>query len=80
MDNLSEPTTPSLPPTDADLVEMIAELEQYRERLVNETLETAKRAKLMKSAVMAQMEPELATIDTALEQLRQQRAALAAGN
>jgi hypothetical protein len=79
MSNLTEPTTIN-PPTAAELAEMITELEQYRERLVTETLETAKRAKLMKSAVMTQMEPELATIDTALAQLRQQQTVLSAEN
>jgi hypothetical protein len=83
MSNLAEPShmPPSNPPpTEAELVEMITELEQYRERLVTETTEAAQRAKLMKSAVMAQLEPELATIDTALQQLHQQRAELAARN
>jgi hypothetical protein len=81
MSNFSEPsnTSPSNPPpTEAELTEMITELEQYRERLVNETMEAAQRAKLMKSAVMVQLEPQLATIDTALQQLQQQRAELAA--
>jgi capsule polysaccharide export protein KpsE/RkpR len=64
-------------PVDAtELAEAIAELEQYRERLVNDTMETAKKAKLMKSAVMAQLEPQLAQIDAMLDNLRQQQAAL----
>jgi microcompartment protein CcmL/EutN len=79
MSNLSEDTTTALP-TEAELVEMITELEQYRERLVTETEETAKRAKLMKSAVMAQLAPELAQIDAALQQLRQQQTTLTTGN
>jgi hypothetical protein len=79
MSNLSEDPTPALP-TEAELVEMITELEQYRERLVTETEETAKRAKLMKSAVMAQLAPELAQIDAALQQLRQQQTTLTTGN
>jgi hypothetical protein len=64
--------------TAEDLAEVIQEFEQYRERLVNETLETAKRAKLMKSSVMSNLEPELAKIDTTLEALRHQQAALMA--
>lgn len=60
-----------------DLTEVIAELEQYRERLLNETLETAQRAKLMKSAVMARLEPELTKIDATLQALRSQQATLA---
>jgi hypothetical protein len=72
--------TAELPPTEStvleQLAEVIAELEQYRERLIEETTETAKRAKLMKSAVMAQLEPELAKIDASLQHLRQQQAEL----
>ncbi|MBW4623391.1 MAG: hypothetical protein KME17_29045 [Cyanosarcina radialis HA8281-LM2] len=71
------PETPATEPVDAtELAEAIAELEQYRERLVNDTMETAKKAKLMKSAVMAQLEPQLAQIDAMLDNLRQQQAAL----
>ncbi len=51
---------------------MIAEFEQYRERLLNDTMEAGKKAKLSKSAVMAQLEPELAKIDGVINQLRQQ--------
>jgi capsule polysaccharide export protein KpsE/RkpR len=58
------------------IAETIQELEQYRDRLVNETMETAKRAKLMKSAVMAQLEPELTKIDAALQHLRERQTEL----
>jgi capsule polysaccharide export protein KpsE/RkpR len=61
-----------------DLAEAITELEHYRERLVNDTLDTAKRAKMMKAPVMAQLEPELANIDAMLDDLRRQQAALSA--
>lgn len=61
-----------------ELAEVIQEFKQYRERLLNETLETAKKAKLMKSAVMAQLEPELAKIDATIETLQNQQAALTA--
>jgi hypothetical protein len=59
-----------------DLAEVIAELEQYRERLLNDTLEVAQRAKIMKSVVMARLEPELTKIDATLQALRNQQAAL----
>jgi hypothetical protein len=35
--------------TPQELAEMISELEQFRERIVNDTLATAQRAKVMKS-------------------------------
>jgi hypothetical protein len=57
-----------------ELAEVITELEEYRERLVNETMETAKKAKMMKASVMAQLEPELAKIDGILQQLREKQA------
>lgn len=66
--------------TAQELTEVIEELEQYRERLVNDTLATAQRAKLMKKTVMAQMEPELAKIDATLQALRAQQAALTGSN
>jgi capsule polysaccharide export protein KpsE/RkpR len=70
----------SSPIGSAELAEAITELEQYRERLVNDTLDTAKRAKMMKAAVMAKLEPELANIDAMLADLRSQQAALSAQN
>ncbi|MEH2095106.1 hypothetical protein [Nostoc sp.] len=79
MDETSEfTTTDNITPQ--DVAEVIAELELYRERLVQETTETAKRAKLMRVNVMAQLEPELAKIDSALQELRNQQAALSANN
>ncbi len=63
-------------PTAADLAEVIAEFEQYRERLVNETLETAKKAKLPKKTAITQLEPQLDRIDATLQQLREQKANL----
>ncbi|QKQ76882.1 hypothetical protein [Nostoc sp. TCL240-02] len=79
MDETSEfTTTDNITPQ--DVAEVIAELELYRERLVQETTETAKRAKLMRVNVMAQLEPELAKIDSALQELRNQQAALSASN
>ncbi|MBN3925045.1 hypothetical protein [Nostoc sp. NMS4] len=79
MDQTSEFTTTNNV-TAQDVAEVIAELEQYRERLVQETTETAKRAKLMKVSVMAKLEPELAKIDSALQELRAQQAALSGSN
>jgi hypothetical protein len=79
MDEISELTTTDNV-TAQDVAEVIAELEQYRERLVQETTETAKRAKLMRVSVMAKLEPELAKIDSALQELRNQQAALSGSN
>ncbi len=62
--------------TAEELAEVIAELEQYRDRLVNETMTTVQRAKLPKAAAMERLEPELAQIDAALQNLREQQAAL----
>jgi hypothetical protein len=73
-------TTNNAPTSAQELLEVIAELEQYRERLLNDTLAIAQKAKMQKKAVMAQLEPELAQIDTILENLRQQEAALSAAN
>ena len=66
--------------TAQEVAEVIAEFEQYRERLINNTLETAQRAKLQKKAALAQLEPELAKIDAILQELRDQQAALATSN
>ncbi|MEH2237315.1 hypothetical protein [Nostoc sp.] len=79
MDEASELTTTDNPSAQ-DVAEVIAELELYRERLVQETTETAKRAKLMRVNVMAKLEPELTKIDSALEELRNQQAALRVSN
>lgn len=68
------------PATAEELTEVIQEFEQYRERLVEETTAAAKKAKLPKSMVMKQLEPELAKIDAALENLRKQQAAIGEAN
>jgi hypothetical protein len=57
--------------TPQELAEMISELEQFRERIVNDTLATAQRAKVMKSQALATLEPNLAKIDSTLQTLRQ---------
>ncbi len=54
-----------------ELTEIIAELEQYRERIVNDTLAMAQRAKIMKSQALANLEPNLAKIDATLQTLRE---------
>lgn len=66
--------------TAEDIAEVIAEFEQYRERLVNDTLATAQKAKMSKNKVMTQLEPQLADIDAKIELLRQQQASLTANN
>ncbi|NMG09626.1 hypothetical protein [Brasilonema sp. UFV-L1] len=62
--------TPTEQPSSEELAEVIAEFEEYRERLVSETLATAQKAKVMKATALAQLEPELAKIDAVLQQLR----------
>jgi flagellar biosynthesis chaperone FliJ len=63
-----------------ELEEAIAEMEAYRERLVNDMTAMAQKAKISKSQMMTNLEPELNQIDTALEQLRSQRTALVGAN
>ncbi len=63
-----------------ELAETIVEFENYRERLLSETLEAAQKAKLIKAQVMAKLAPELADIDSKLAALRQQQADLNTGN
>ncbi|MEO1147375.1 MAG: hypothetical protein AAFY26_17470 [Cyanobacteria bacterium J06638_22] len=58
-----------------ELMDIITELEQYRERLVSDTLSMAQKAKIMKAQAMASLEPQLAQIDAQLEALRQQQSA-----
>ena len=66
--------------TPQELAESITELEQYRERLVNDTLTLAQRAKVKKAQAMTKLEPQLAQIDAMLDALRQRQTVLAAGN
>ncbi len=60
------------PVTAEDLAEVITQFEQYRERLVNDTVENAKKAKISKKVVMTQLQPQLDNIDSKLEALRNQ--------
>jgi molecular chaperone GrpE (heat shock protein) len=73
--NSPETTNDSAPVSPEELAEVIQEFEQYRQRLVEEMTNAAKKAKLSKSKMMTKLEPELAKIDTALEKLRLQYAA-----
>ena len=59
-----------------EITELITEFEKYRERLMTETLDAAKKAKMSKKETMARLEPELAKIDAALTQLNAQLATL----
>jgi capsule polysaccharide export protein KpsE/RkpR len=66
--------------TPQELTEIITELEQYRERLVKDTLSMAQRAKVMKAQAIASLESNLTKIDTTLETLRDRQATLTSGN
>jgi hypothetical protein len=66
--------------TAADLAELIVEFEKYRDRLITETTEAAKKAKLSKKSTMAKLEPQLADIDAKLQRLREQQANLTASS
>jgi hypothetical protein len=68
------------PVTVADLTELIIEFEKYRDRLITETTEAAKKAKLSKKATMAKLEPQLADIDAKLQRLKEQQANLSASS
>ena len=71
---MTEPSNSTVTPE--ELAEVIQEFEQYRERLLNDTMTTAKKAKLSKKQVMAQLQPQLEQIDGKLEVLRNQYAML----
>jgi hypothetical protein len=74
---MTEPTTLATLP---ELEETIAEMEAYRERLVNDMTTMAQRAKISKSQMMTNLEPELNQIDHALQQLREQKTSLVSAN
>ncbi|MEL6603195.1 MAG: hypothetical protein AAFP20_08210 [Cyanobacteria bacterium J06614_10] len=67
-----EHSTQEQTPSEQEIAEVVSELEKYRERLVEDIVTTAKKAKLPKSMVMEQIEnhPEILKIDTSLAQLR----------
>lgn len=60
--------------TAEQIAEVIKEFEQYRQRLVEDMTNAAKKAKLSKSKMMTKLEPELVQIDAKLERLRAQYA------
>lgn len=64
-------------PSAEEVAEVIAELEKYRERLVEDFMAAAKKAKLPKSLAMSQLKqhPEIVKIDASLTQLRGETAA-----
>ncbi|MEY3825207.1 MAG: hypothetical protein RLZZ148_19 [Cyanobacteriota bacterium] len=66
--------------TAQEVAEVIAEFEQYRERLLSETIAAAQKAKLPQKPALAKIEPELAQIDAALQNLRAQQAVLTTNN
>jgi hypothetical protein len=74
-ESVENPTTPV---TAAELAEVIAEMEEYRGRLVQDITEAAQKAKLTKSQMTAAMSPDLELIDSKLQQLRDQHAQLSA--
>jgi hypothetical protein len=57
----------------------MTELQEYRTRLVNDTLAMAERAKIVKAKALAQLESQLADIDAKIQTVRQQIATLSAG-
>ena len=66
--------------TATDLAELIVKYEKYRDRLISETTEAAKKAKLSKKATMAKLEPQLADIDAKLQRLKEQQTNLSASS
>jgi predicted nucleic acid-binding Zn-ribbon protein len=63
-----------------ELEETIAELQEYRDRLVADTTNMAQKAKVSKSQMMSSLEPELQHIDQALENLQTQKTSLVGAN
>ena len=70
--------TTQAPASAEEVAEIIAGLEQYRQRIIDDTLEMAKRVKVPKKQVMAQLEnhPEIAKIDAILEDIRSRQGAI----
>ena len=62
----------------AEIEATIVELEQYRERIINDVAQMAQKIKLSKKVVTEhiQSNPEIAKIDAALERLRSQQATM----
>ncbi|MGK7872848.1 MAG: acetyltransferase [Xenococcaceae cyanobacterium] len=70
--------TPETQVSVEEIESVIGELEQYRERIVNDALQIAKKVKLSKKVAMEHLEanPEIIQIDAALEKLRTEQSAL----
>jgi hypothetical protein len=77
---MPEPEHPVAENTAQEIAEVIQEFEQYRERLVQETVSAAQKAKLPPKAAMTKIEPELAQIDASLAGLRDRLATMTASN
>ncbi len=77
---MTENSEPTPFVTIQELTELIESFEQYRERLLNETITTAQKAKLSQKMALAKIEPELSKIEDTLLDLRTQQAALATKN
>jgi hypothetical protein len=77
---MSESEHPVAENTAQEIAEVIQEFEQYRERLVQETVSAAQKAKLPPKAAMTKIEPELAQIDSSLAGLRDRLATMTATN
>ncbi len=80
MADTPEQTTTAVEDTPEELAELIVELEQYRERLLKDTMEMAQRAKVMRAQAIASLEPDLARIDAMIQEVRDRQAALTANN
>lgn len=68
--------TPNVPEAgNATAAELIAELEQYRQRIIDDTMSMAQKLKLPKKSALAKLDnhPEIARIDTMLAELRGQQ-------
>ena len=76
VENAQSNKTSASSPSEQEVSEVIAELEKYRARLVEDFTTAAKKAKLPKSMAMAKLEshPEIAKIDASLAKLRGQTA------
>jgi hypothetical protein len=77
---MTEPEQALAENTAQEIAEVIQEFEQYRERLVQETVSAAQKAKLPPKAAMTKIEPELAQIDASLAGLRDRLATMTATN
>ncbi len=80
---MSDTTQTNTPAQEAqEIEEVMAELERYRERIVSDILEMAKKVKISKQTAMAQLanHPEIAQIEAMLSDLRSRKAAMDAAS